>query len=158
MRAALGRSTSTPAGVQVDGSSISPVSLTRPPYPQSGQPGDARYRHDDPVTEAQPVGTGAEDYDAAHASMHGSLLMHRPWSQAMGDQYPEQVELFSSCSWWLLGQLVAALRLRPGSLRVDLGCGRDGAGLWLAHPGGDASPAAVARPGTAPGRRRRTPP
>jgi hypothetical protein len=44
------------------------------------------------VTEAEPVGTGAEDYNAAHASMYGSLLMHRLWSQAMEDQHPEQVQ------------------------------------------------------------------
>jgi SAM-dependent methyltransferase len=76
--------------------------------------------------------------------------MRRLWWQAMGDQYPEQVEPSSSCSWWLLGQLVAALRLRPGSRLVDLGCGRGGTGLWLARAtaarliGIDFSAAAVA--------------
>jgi ubiquinone/menaquinone biosynthesis C-methylase UbiE len=51
----------------------------------------------------------------------------------MGDQYPPEVEPFSSCSWWLLGHAVAALRLRPGEQLVDLGCGRGGPGLWLAR-------------------------
>jgi hypothetical protein len=32
----------------------------------------------------------------------------------MGEQYPEEVDPFSSCCWWLLGQFVAGLRSRPG--------------------------------------------
>lgn len=75
--------------------------------------------------------------------------MRRLWSEAMGDQYPAEVEPFSSCTWWLLGQLVAALRLPPGGRLVDLGCGRGGPGLWLARAlsahlvGIDFSPVAV---------------
>jgi len=79
------------------------------------------------------VGTASGDYDAAHAGVDASPLMRQLWSQAMGDQYPAEVEPFSSCSWWLLGQVVSALRLRPDGLLVDLGCGRGGPGLWLAR-------------------------
>jgi ubiquinone/menaquinone biosynthesis C-methylase UbiE len=43
------------------------------------------------------------------------------------------VQPFSSCCWWLLGQLVTGLRLRPDDTLVDLGCGRGGPGLWLAR-------------------------
>ena len=74
-----------------------------------------------------------EDYDAAHAGVQASPLMQRLWAQAMGDQYPPEVEPFSSCSWWVLGHAVAALRLRPDGRLVDLGCGRGGPGLWLAR-------------------------
>jgi ubiquinone/menaquinone biosynthesis C-methylase UbiE len=74
-----------------------------------------------------------EDYDAAHAAVHRSALMRRLWSEAFGDEYPAEVAPFSSCTWWLLGRLVAALRLRPGGRLVDLGCGRGGPGLWLAR-------------------------
>jgi ubiquinone/menaquinone biosynthesis C-methylase UbiE len=59
--------------------------------------------------------------------------MRRLWSEAFGDEYPAEVAPFSSCTWWLLGQLVAALRLQPGGCLVDLGCGRGGPGLWLAR-------------------------
>jgi len=75
--------------------------------------------------------------------------MRRLWAEAMGDQYPAEVEPFSSCTWWLLGQLVAVLRLAPGGRLVDLGCGTGGPGLWLARAlsanliGIDFSPVAV---------------
>jgi SAM-dependent methyltransferase len=75
--------------------------------------------------------------------------MRRLWSEAMGDQYPAEVDPFSSCTWWLLGRLVAALRLPAGGRLVDLGCGRGGPGLWLARAlsaslvGIDFSPVAV---------------
>ncbi len=74
-----------------------------------------------------------EFYDATYAGLENSPLMRSLWSEAMAEQYPVEAEPFSSCSWWLLGHLVAALRLRPGGLLVDLGCGRGGPGLWLAR-------------------------
>jgi len=85
------------------------------------------------VAEARAVGVAPEDYDAAHAAVQGSVLMRRLWAEAFGDEYPAEVAPFSSCTWWLLGQLVAALRLPPGGRLVDLGCGRGGPGLWLAR-------------------------
>jgi hypothetical protein len=70
------------------------------------------------VAEPETVGTEVDDYDAAHAAVHGSELMRRLWSQALGEEYPAEVEPFSSCTWGLLGQMVAALRLRPGGQLV----------------------------------------
>jgi SAM-dependent methyltransferase len=84
-------------------------------------------------TAARAVGIAADDYDAAHQARQASALLRRLWAEAMGDQYPEEVDPFSSCTWWLLGQLIAALRLPPRAPLVDLGCGRGGAGLWLAR-------------------------
>ncbi len=81
---------------------------------------------------AVAVGVTAEDYDDAHAA-HPSPLMIDLWAEAFGDQYPVEVQPFSSCSWWVLAQTVASLRLAPDSLLVDLGCGRGGPGLWLAR-------------------------
>ena len=92
---------------------------------------------------------GADGYGAAFRAMHGSDLMRSLWAKAMGEQYPAEVEPFSSCSWWLLGRLVTELRLRPDAMLVDLGCGRGGPGLWLARAFSarltsiDFSPAAV---------------
>jgi ubiquinone/menaquinone biosynthesis C-methylase UbiE len=114
-----------------------------------GRDDHVRVAQDGGVAEGGVVGVAAEDYDAAHAAVDGSVLMRRLWSEAMGDQYPAEVEPFSSCTWRLLGQLVAALRLPPGGRLVDLGCGRGGPGLWLARAlsadlvGIDFSPVAV---------------
>jgi ubiquinone/menaquinone biosynthesis C-methylase UbiE len=91
----------------------------------------------------------ADEYDAIHGGAARSPLLWRLWSRALGDEYPAEVEAYSSCSWWLLGQIVAALRMRPDGLLLDLGCGRGGPGLWLARAlnvrllGIDRSPVAV---------------
>jgi SAM-dependent methyltransferase len=91
----------------------------------------------------------AELYDRSFRALHGSALMRELWAEAMGDQYPAEVDPFSSCCWWLLGRLVAGLRLGPGDTLADLGCGRGGPGLWTARAlsarlvGVDFSPAAV---------------
>ena len=98
---------------------------------------------------SETIGIAPDDYDASHTAAHRSDLMRRLYAEGMGDQYPAEVDPFSSCSWWLLGQLVAVLRLRPDDVLVDLGCGRGGPGLWLARAlsvrltGVDFSPAAV---------------
>ncbi|GAA5194657.1 hypothetical protein GCM10023322_59540 [Rugosimonospora acidiphila] len=94
--------------------------------------------HNGVMTEAVATGRVAvgiepEDYDRAHSGLHHSPLMRELWARAMGDEYPSQVEPFSSCSWWVLGRAVAGLRLRPDGVLVDLGCGRGGPGLWLAR-------------------------
>ncbi|GAB1642116.1 class I SAM-dependent methyltransferase [Krasilnikovia sp. MM14-A1259] len=101
------------------------------------------------MTETRTVGTAPDDYDAMHRAAQNSPLLHELWARAMGDEYPTGVEPTSSCSWWLLGHAVSALRLRPGARLVDLGCGRGGPGLWLARAlsarltGVDVSAAAV---------------
>jgi ubiquinone/menaquinone biosynthesis C-methylase UbiE len=69
----------------------------------------------------------------------------------MDEDYPHEVAASSSCDWPLLGLMAARLRIRPGRLLVDAGCGTGGVGLWLARAlavrleGFDLSPAAVAQ-------------
>ncbi len=71
-------------------------------------------------------------------------------AEAYGRDFPAEVDPYSSCTWWTLGQYVAWLRLGPESTLADLGCGRGGVGLWLARAfscslvGVDISPAGVA--------------
>jgi hypothetical protein len=72
-------------------------------------------------------------FDQVFRALEGSPLMHRLTAEAMGDQYPAEVQPFSSCGWWLLGEFVAGLRIGPGDTLLDLGCGRGGPGLWLAR-------------------------
>lgn len=73
----------------------------------------------------------------------------RLYAAAFGDDYPELVDASSSCTWSVLADMIVGLRLRPGGLLVDLGCGRGGTGLWLARAcsarlvGVDLSPVAI---------------
>lgn len=71
--------------------------------------------------------------DRFHAARATGGLQARLVAQAWGDEYPAEVEPSSSCTWSVLGEMVRWLRLRPGGLLVDLGCGRGGTGLWLAR-------------------------
>ncbi|HEX4704264.1 MAG TPA: class I SAM-dependent methyltransferase [Pseudonocardiaceae bacterium] len=91
----------------------------------------------------------SHDYDIAHkAGTHP--LMGELFDRAFGADRPSEVDPFSSCTWWTLGQAVATLRVPAGGLLADLGCGRGGPGLWLARAlsarlvGVDFSPVAVA--------------
>jgi ubiquinone/menaquinone biosynthesis C-methylase UbiE len=90
-------------------------------------------RQNDGVAKIPAVDAASQGFDLLHAGVHDSPLVRDLWAQAMGDLYPADVEPGSSCSWWVLGHAVAALRLMPGNLLVDLGCGRGGPGLWLAR-------------------------
>ncbi|TCO54719.1 class I SAM-dependent methyltransferase [Actinocrispum wychmicini] len=63
----------------------------------------------------------------------GSELLRRLWAEAWGDLYALEVEALSSTSWTTFGQLISYLRLQPGQVLADLGCGRGGPGLWLAR-------------------------
>jgi ubiquinone/menaquinone biosynthesis C-methylase UbiE len=102
------------------------------------------------MSDASPTpATETDGYDQTFLALHDSRLVRKLWAEAMGAQYPAEVDPFSSCCWWLLGQFVAGLRLRPGGTVVDLGCGRGGPGLWLARAlsarlvGIDVSPVAI---------------
>ncbi|MGG8409475.1 class I SAM-dependent methyltransferase [Streptomyces sp. 12297] len=72
-------------------------------------------------------------FNAFHEARASTALVSRLYAQAMGDAYPAEVAASSSCDWNLLGHLVARLRLRPGQMLADVGCGTGGAGLWLAR-------------------------
>jgi ubiquinone/menaquinone biosynthesis C-methylase UbiE len=91
----------------------------------------------------------AAQYDMLHAARARTTLVARLYAEAMGDDYPEEVGASSSCDWPLLGLITARLRMRPGQLLVDAGCGSGGIGLWLARAlavrllGFDISPVAI---------------
>ncbi|MFD5633654.1 class I SAM-dependent methyltransferase [Streptomyces sp. NPDC127077] len=90
-------------------------------------------------------------YDAFHTARARTDLVSRLYAAAMGEDYPAEVAASSSCDWPLLGLMTARLRMRPGQLLVDAGCGTGGIGLWLARAlavgleGFDFSPVAVAQ-------------
>lgn len=72
----------------------------------------------------------AEGLDG-YAARFGKPLFTSLWVKAWGDQYPVEVQSFSSCTHELLQQLTEDISLESGSLLVDLGCGAGGVGLWL---------------------------
>ncbi|MGW5477731.1 class I SAM-dependent methyltransferase [Streptomyces sp. NPDC004008] len=72
-------------------------------------------------------------YDAFHAARARTDLVARLYADAMGEDYPHEIVASGSCDWPLLGLLAARLRMRPGRLLVDAGCGTGGIGLWLAR-------------------------
>ncbi|GHG00195.1 hypothetical protein GCM10018777_08470 [Streptomyces albogriseolus] len=85
----------------------------------------------EPLTPAQEARSA--QYDAFHAARGRSSAVASLYAQAMGEDYPVEVAASSSCDWPLLGLLTARLRLNPGQLLVDAGCGAGGIGLWLAR-------------------------
>ncbi|MET8956693.1 class I SAM-dependent methyltransferase [Streptomyces sp. NPDC004533] len=99
---------------------------------------------DTPATEQL-----AAQYDAFHAARARTDLVARLYAEAMGEDYPHEITASSSCDWPLLALLASRLRMRPGRLLVDAGCGTGGIGLWLARAlairlhGLDLSPEAV---------------
>ncbi len=104
-----------------------------------------------PAITPAPAMRLAAQFDAFHTARDRSTLVARLYATAMGDGYPHEVAASSSCDRPLLGLLAARLRLRPGQVLADAGCGTGGAGLWLARAlaarleGFDVSPVAVAQ-------------
>jgi ubiquinone/menaquinone biosynthesis C-methylase UbiE len=88
-------------------------------------------------------------FDRFHRARASTRITAELYAAAYGDAYPAEADASSSCTWDTLAATVAALRLPPGSLLADLGCGTGGVGLWLARAlsarlvGIDISPVAV---------------
>jgi ubiquinone/menaquinone biosynthesis C-methylase UbiE len=61
-----------------------------------------------------------------------SAVYERVWREVFGDEYPEGVDPFSFVSKSELERFAADVRLGPDETLADLGCGRGGAGLWVA--------------------------
>jgi ubiquinone/menaquinone biosynthesis C-methylase UbiE len=91
----------------------------------------------------------ARAYDELHTARASTHLVAQLYADAMGEDYPEEINAASSCDWPLIATLIARLKLRSGQQLVDLGCGTGGIGLWLARAlnaqltGIDISPQAV---------------
>ncbi|MEV5432716.1 class I SAM-dependent methyltransferase [Streptomyces sp. NPDC052701] len=104
-----------------------------------------------PGAPPAPAGQRSVQYDAFHAARARTDLVARLYAAAMGEDYPVEVAASSSCDWPLLGLMTARLKMRPGHLLVDAGCGTGGIGLWLARAlalrleGFDLSPVAIAQ-------------
>lgn len=103
------------------------------------------------TTPAGP--TLAAQFDDFHTARARTGLVTHLYATAMGEAYPPEVADSSSCDWPLLGLMTARLRMQPGQLLVDAGCGTGGTGLWLARAlsvrlvGIDLSPVAIEQAG-----------
>jgi SAM-dependent methyltransferase len=83
-----------------------------------------------------PSWISPESFDRDHGTTARCRLLWDLQAEAYGDDLPIEVEPWGMTTWWVLGQMVAALRLRSDQHLVDLACGRGGPGLWLARATG----------------------
>lgn len=61
-----------------------------------------------------------------------SAVEERVWREVFGAEYPDGVDPYSYVTKTELGRFVRDLNLQRGDELVDVGCGRGGAGLWVA--------------------------
>ncbi len=65
-----------------------------------------------------------------------SAIRARIWGEVYGDEYPATLDTYSAVTLSELNRFVVELRLSPGDVVVDVGCGRGGPGLWVAAQAG----------------------
>lgn len=79
----------------------------------------------------------------------GSPTLRAVFRDAFGDDFPDDADPLSFVSRGELTRIADALSVRRGDVVLDVGCGRGGAGLWIARRTGaslvgvDRSPSAV---------------
>ncbi len=61
-----------------------------------------------------------------------SKVQERVWRATLGDEYPDGLDPYSYVTRSELRRFALELRVGPGQTFVDVGCGRGGAGLWVA--------------------------
>jgi ubiquinone/menaquinone biosynthesis C-methylase UbiE len=70
-------------------------------------------------------------FEATYAAP-ASRVQERVWREVFGDEYPQGVDPYSYVTTSELRRFAADLAVTGGERLVDLGCGRGGAGLWVA--------------------------
>ena len=61
-----------------------------------------------------------------------SRVEEEVWRSVFGDEYPTGLDPYSFVTRSELARFARDLRIGPGERLADLGCGRGGAGLWVA--------------------------
>lgn len=90
----------------------------------------------------------ATNFDSYYKARPGKTIF-QIGRDAYGDDYPVEAEPLSFVTKTDLARIVHFLSIGPGSVLVDLGCGRGGPGLWLTRETGadligiDLSPNAI---------------
>ena len=72
-------------------------------------------------------------YYEQYFGYHGPRTwMERIWRDALGAEYPDELEQYGYVTRHDLAELKARLVLQKGAHLLDVGCGRGGPGLWMA--------------------------
>ena len=90
-----------------------------------------RYAHTVDDTEHREAADWRQVFEATYAT-DASKIQERIWRQVFGDDYPDGVDPYSFVCRHELSRYAEELRVGPGATLVDVGCGRGGAGLWVA--------------------------
>ena len=83
--------------------------------------------------------TGDRDWQVLFEQTYSrspSSVMERVWRAALGDEYPAGITLHSYVTNTELRWFADELNVAPGATLADIGCGRGGAGLWVASATG----------------------
>jgi SAM-dependent methyltransferase len=72
-----------------------------------------------------------EVFEQTYASP-ASAVQERVWRTVFGAEYPDGIDPYSFVSRTELGRIAAESHATAGDTLVDVGCGRGGAGLWVA--------------------------
>jgi SAM-dependent methyltransferase len=70
-------------------------------------------------------------FEATYAS-DASPTQERVWRDVLGGEYPDGVDPYSLVSKSELDRFAREVHVGPGATLLDVGCGRGGAGLWVA--------------------------
>jgi len=101
------------------------------------------------TTSRQPAASTAVAFDQSHEGRLRSVRVEQIYQAAFGQDYPAAAHPSAFYSATTLQLAVSALRLGPGSVLADLGCGHGGPGLQAARQTGatligiDLSPAGI---------------
>jgi SAM-dependent methyltransferase len=93
------------------------------------------------ITRDQPdamAQISADRFDALYSTITISPTYRRVFREVYGDEYPEEAEQFGAATRTDLRRMADLLRVGPGQVFVDLGCGAGGPGLIVARSTGAA--------------------
>ena len=82
------------------------------------------------TTESDPT-DWRQVFESTYATA-ASPIEERIWREVFGEEYPEGLDPYSFVSRTELARFADEVHVGPGSVLVDIGCGRGGAGLWVA--------------------------
>jgi SAM-dependent methyltransferase len=75
-------------------------------------------------------------FEETYSGASDSRVMERVWRAALGDEYPAGIDPYSYVTNSELQRFADELHVVPGATLADIGCGRGGAGLWVASATG----------------------
>jgi SAM-dependent methyltransferase len=78
----------------------------------------------------------ADGFDGRHVARLASRTLESIFRSAYKDEYPEEAQATAFFTRTTLQRAVAALRVGPGKVVADLGCGHGGPGLWAIQQSG----------------------